>query len=67
LKSYTNEPTYQQALRQIAHYGQRLQRKEMFLIRFVELIDDANRTRYEDPFVDAQRGVTVFPIFVVTL
>jgi hypothetical protein len=39
----------------------------MFLILFVELIDDANRIRYEAPFVDAQRGVTVFPIFVVTL
>ncbi len=31
---------------------------------FVEYINEANRTKYEGPYVDGEMGVTVIPIFV---
>ncbi len=66
IKSFTNAKEYQKALQQAAKYGQRLSVKEVFLISFVEYIDDANRKKYETNYLDKETGVTVKPVFVET-
>jgi hypothetical protein len=39
---------------------------EITLAFFVEQVDDANRTKYEAVYVDAETGVRVAPVFVQT-
>lgn len=67
VKTYSSDYEYQAALRQAARYGQSLQISEITLAFFVEEIDDANRTKYEAPFVDPSTQVTVYPVFVTTV
>ena len=38
----------------------------LFRSFFVERVDDASRQKYEVRYVDAQTGVAVMPVFVVT-
>jgi len=64
LKSYTDERAYHRALEQAAHYGQQLKLPTIYLIFFVESIDDSHRKKYETPFNDSATGVTVSPCFV---
>ncbi|QTA79212.1 Uncharacterized protein dnl_14670 [Desulfonema limicola] len=39
---------------------------EIYLVFFVEEIDDDNRTRYESDYSDKVAGTTVMPIFAET-
>jgi hypothetical protein len=66
VKSFTNLPDYQRSLRQAAAYGRQLGLAEITLALFVEQVDDANRTKYEAVYMDAETGVRVAPVFVQT-
>ncbi len=66
VKSYTDEFGYRRALKQAADYGQQLQLAQIWLVFFVEYVDEANRQKYEAVYVDEVTGVTVTPIFVET-
>ncbi len=63
LKSYTNASKYNEALEQAAKYGKQLGLDEIFLVVFVEYIDDTNRTKLEKVYQDQATGVTVTPVF----
>jgi hypothetical protein len=66
LKSYTNQPNYQRALRQAARYGRQLGLEEITLAFFVEYVDDTHRAKYQVVYEDAETGVGVTPVFVET-
>ena len=66
LKSFADQAEYQRALRQAATYGQQLGLREIYLLLFVEAVDEANRQKYEIPYHDPAMAVTVVPLFVVT-
>lgn len=66
LKSFTNMGEYQIAIGQAARYATTLQVTEIWLGVFVDSIDDENRSRLEAPQLDANTGVTVHPVFIIT-
>ncbi len=66
VKSFTTLPGYRQALLQAAAYGRQLGLAQIALALFVEEVDDANRARYEKPYLDEASGVAVTPVFVQT-
>ncbi len=66
LKSYTDESEYYEALDQAAKYGKQCHLTEIWLISFVEYVDDATRKKYEVEYVDKTTGVKVIPVFVET-
>jgi hypothetical protein len=65
LKSFANQPGYRNALKQTAKYAKELGVTEIWLVLFVEVVDDQNRQRFEMDYTD-QNGVVVHPIFVQT-
>jgi hypothetical protein len=65
LKSFANQPSYRQALKQTAKYGKKLGVTEIWLVLFVEVVDDQNRQRFQMDYTD-QNGVVVHPLFVQT-
>ena len=66
LKSFTNMGEYQSAIGQAARYAKTLQLAEIWLGVFIDSIDDENRARLEAPQLDANTGVTVHPVFIIT-
>ncbi|MDM8563699.1 hypothetical protein QUF54_10130, partial [Candidatus Marithioploca araucensis] len=66
LKSFANQPGYRQALKQAAKYGKQLGLTEVWLVLFVEAVDDQNRQRFEMVYTDPKTGVVVHPLFVQT-
>ena len=54
------------ALTQAAQYANRLGLREIYLVSFIESIDDVNKKKYETPFQDAKTGVAVYPVFIQT-
>ena len=66
LKSFTDQPGYKIALAQAAQYANRLGLREIYLVSFIENIDDANKKKYETPFHDTGTSVTVYPVFIQT-
>ncbi len=66
LKSFANQRSYQKALDQAAKYAQQLKVTEIWLVLFIESVDETNRQRFEVDYTDNQRGVTVHPQFVQT-
>jgi len=64
VKSFANRAEYDKALVQAAKYAQRLNTPDIWLVLFIEVIDDDNRQKLEKPYVDPTYGVTVHPIFV---
>ncbi|QTA90870.1 AAA-like domain-containing protein [Desulfonema magnum] len=66
LKSYKDKPAYSRALEQAAQYGKELSLKVIYLVVFVEHIDDKYRNHYEKDYQDENTGVTVVPVFVAT-
>ncbi len=66
LKSYTDHTGYRLALEQAARYGKQLGLAEIFLVIFVETIDEKNRLTYEKAYHDPTTSVTVNPIFITT-
>ncbi|MCP5102224.1 MAG: hypothetical protein GY950_02540 [bacterium] len=66
LKSFSDQTAYRQALEQAARYGKQLRLPEIFLVTFVESIDEENRNTYEKEYRDPATDVTVKPVFVRT-
>jgi len=66
LKSFSDQTAYKVALAQAAQYANRLGIRDIYLVSFIESIDDANKKKYETPFQDTGTGVTVYPVFIQT-
>lgn len=67
LKSYTDQAGYKSALKQAARYGKNLGLSEIFLVIFVERIDDKSREKYEVEYRDREgENVSVIPVFIET-
>lgn len=66
VKSFLNAIEYQKSLVQAAQYAEQLGLSEIWLIMFVEAVNDENRQRYQVDYIDSETGVTVKPLFVVT-
>jgi hypothetical protein len=66
LKSYTDHTGYERSLKQAAQYGKKLGLVEMFLVIFIESIDNSNRETYESIYRHPETGVKVNPIFITT-
>ncbi len=66
LKSYTNEREYYEALDQAAKYGKESDFSEVWLISFVEYVDETTRQKYEQEYIHKETDVKVIPIFVET-
>jgi len=66
LKSYTTRGIYDRALLKAAQYGKQMGMNEIFLVFFVDAIDEENRGRYEKDYLDKVTGVKVVPIFIET-
>jgi hypothetical protein len=66
VKSYTTRGNYRNALVRAAQYGKQLELNEIFLVFFVDAVDDENRGRYEKNYLDETTNVKVVPLFVET-
>jgi len=66
VKSFINAVEYRHALAQAARYAQQLQLREIWLVLFVDAVDEENRQQYQVTYTDAATGTMVYPQFVVT-
>ncbi|HLP57774.1 MAG TPA: hypothetical protein VK186_03050, partial [Candidatus Deferrimicrobium sp.] len=66
LKSFTDQTGYRSALEQAAQYAGRLRLRDIYLVSFIDSIDETNKKNYENPFLDPVTGVTVYPVFIQT-
>jgi hypothetical protein len=66
VKSFTTRGNYRQSLVRAAQYGSQLGLNEIFLVFFVDAIDEENRGRYEKNYLDEITAVKVVPLFVET-
>jgi len=66
LKSFRDSAAYKNALEKAAHYGNQLGLSEIFLVSFIESIDDETRETYQKHFYDPNYAVTVKPFFIQT-
>lgn len=66
VKSFSDLNEYRKALKQAASYGKDLGIPEITLVLFIESIDEDNRSKYQQHYVDAATGVTVKPVFIET-
>jgi len=66
LKSFADKRQYREALFQAAKYGKQLGVLEIWLVLFIETVDDKNRQRFEADYTDSKTGVVVHPVFVQT-
>lgn len=69
LKSFTDHAGYREALTQAAAYGKQLRLVHIYLVFFIESIDEKYRQIYEKDYHDTDTGspgVTVHPIFIET-
>jgi hypothetical protein len=66
LKSFTDQAGYYQSLERAARYGKQLQLRDIYLVSFVESLDEESKKKYEAVFHDTGTNVTVHPIFIQT-
>lgn len=66
VKSFVNAIVYRYALTQAVGDANQLQLSEIWLILFVESVNDENRQRYQVRYTDTTTDVVVHPLFVVT-
>lgn len=66
LKSFADKRQYRDSLTQAAKYGLQLGLSSIWLVLFVEAVDDKNRQRFEVDYTDEETGVIVHPQFVQT-
>jgi hypothetical protein len=66
LKSFADLPRYRKALTQAAKYGKQLGVSAIWLVLFIESVDETNRQRFEVDYIDNETGVIVHPQFVQT-
>jgi len=66
LKSFADKRQYRDALTQAAKYGLQLGLTSIWLVLFVEAVDDKNRQRFEVDYTSEETGIIVHPQFVQT-
>lgn len=66
LRSFKDRYAYKQALARAAEYARQLALDRIYLIFFIESIDEENRSRLEVIFRDEEAGTEVVPFFVET-
>ncbi len=66
LKSFADIRQYRRALIQTAKYGKQLGVREIWLVLFIETVDEKNRLLFEADYTDSKTGVIVHPVFVQT-
>jgi hypothetical protein len=66
LKSFADIRQYRKALIQVAKYGKKLGVLEIWLVLFIETVDEKNRQQFEADYTDNKTGVIVHPVFVQT-
>lgn len=66
IKSFANQREYRKALTQASKYGQQLGLTEIWLVLFIEAVDEVNRQKFEVDYLDPSSGVTVHPLFMQT-
>ena len=66
VKSFANRKQYQAALKQAARYGKELGQTAIWLVFFVDVINDEQRQTFEATQQDADTGILVHPVFVAT-
>jgi len=66
LKSFKDRTGNREALEQTAQYGRKLGLKEIYLVSFIESIDEANKKKYETLYQDASTEVMVKPVIIQT-
>ncbi len=66
LKSFADQRQYRKALIQAAKYGEQLGVLEIWLVLFIEAVDEKNRQRFEADYTDSETGIIVHPVFVQT-
>jgi hypothetical protein len=64
LKSFANQASYRKALKQTAKYAKELGVSEIWLVLFVEVVDDRNRQLFQMDYTDDNWLVVVHPLFV---
>lgn len=66
VKSFRDLTSYEKALPKAALYGKKLGIKEIFIVFFIESIEDAYRKEYEVDRPDEETGVKVVVVFIET-
>jgi len=66
LKSFSDRADFNQALTRAAQYGRQLGLKEIFLVTFLETIEEAIRQEFTVDYLDPVTQVTVKPIILQT-
>jgi hypothetical protein len=66
LKSFRNYLIYKKSLTRAAEYAAELGQNIVYLILFIEEVNDENRKKFEVVYEDDGTGVKVIPIFVET-
>ncbi len=66
LKSFKDRYAYKKALSRAGEYAVQLGLEQIYLIFFIETIDNENRQRFAAVYHDDASGVSVAPIFVET-
>jgi hypothetical protein len=66
VKSFRDLASYKKALPKAALCGKQLGLKEIFVVFFINRIDDAHRKEYEVDTLDEETGVKVVTIFTET-
>jgi hypothetical protein len=66
VKSFTTRGNYHHSLVKAAQYGKQLGLDEIFLVYFVDAIDEENRGKYEKNYPDQATAVKVAPLFIET-
>lgn len=66
LKSFKDQPNHELALKQASRYGKQLNLSEIYLVTFMEYIDEKMRQKYEVDFKDSETNVTVKTIIIKT-
>jgi len=66
LKSFRDSSAFKIAREKAAHYGKQMGLAEIFLVSFIESIDEKTRETNEKDFYDPGSGVTVKPFFIQT-
>ncbi|MDM8530035.1 AAA-like domain-containing protein [Anaerolineales bacterium HSG25] len=64
VKSFGNQRAYKKGLVQAANYGHSLGLSEIWLVLFIEAVDEVNQKRFEVGYTDPETGVQVHPQFV---
>lgn len=66
VKSFSHRAAYHHALDKAARYAGQLGLKDIYLVSFIEAINETTRKKYETPYTDSETGAIVHPVFIQT-